>query len=240
MNWSPVETRLAREAKRAITLFRRRHAGERVRCMAIDATPSDDFFAVCFDCRDNELVGNFTHHLFHEFAAGIKAPKDGWPKMPSGSRDGFVEAELRKILARVLRALADGGAFARLPTGKRLSVGYCYHDSVFVPCRTLRIKQPIEPAPRRRLSRAPIATDRAQEAFLADLATAYDRATPYFEAAHNGSKVDQHSARGLLYRLTWMAEHGTEIDERWIARTKAALKHPALSGYAKEFLTALK
>ena len=107
-------------------------------------------------------------------------------------------------------------------------------------CRTLRIKQPIEPAPRRRLSRAPIATDRAQEAFLADLATAYDRATPYFEAAHNGSKVDQHSARGLLYRLTWMAEHGTEIDERWIARTKAALKHPALSGYAKEFLTALK
>jgi hypothetical protein len=238
LDWSPVERRLARELRRAVAAFVRRHPSERVRAVAIDATPHDDFFAVCFDCGDHPLVGNYTHHLFHEFSAGVRAPRGGWPPARRGSRDGFVEAELRKVLTRVLRELADGGGFARLPTGKQLLAGYCYHDSVFVLCRRVRVARPVAPAKQKRPGRAPIDSREAQDQFHADWETAYQRATPYFEAALAGSKKDQHSACNILYGL--IRRVGVRpIDARWKARAKAALDHPVVGGYAADLLEEL-
>lgn len=137
-------TKLVAEGKRAAKAFQRANPNVTVSSFAFDASPGDEYFAGCFDdasrpdAAEETTVGNFSHHLFHEFSLPVasKLPKGPLPPSPSVA-DGYVEHFFRPVLERACQELATSGSLDSIRALGSLRVGYAYHDSVFVICAVL-------------------------------------------------------------------------------------------------------
>lgn len=84
------------------------------------------------------VVGDFAHHMFHEikFSWDAFLGSDAYARLNRGGEDGWIEGQVRLVLARVCDRLVDEGAFDALRRAPVLRVGYAYHgEPEAIVCR---------------------------------------------------------------------------------------------------------
>jgi hypothetical protein len=92
----------------------------------------------------NAYVGHFQYHLFHEVQFDWRAFLDSpdYDRLNRGGEDGWVEAQLRKVLSRVFDRLVDANVFAKLTLASPFRLGYGYPgEPDLVVCRILNWPQ---------------------------------------------------------------------------------------------------
>lgn len=210
-----------------------------------DADPEIEWFGCDFYTTRSKFL------LFHEVTASVHDSLPPERPMPSGSKDDWVYAQMRPVMVRVCKALADGGAFDQLATAKRFEVGYCYsNEPPFLVCRTLTRKRsqkrPPEPSPAKparavepKRVRAAASTDLPPELSRAAVKralakrNAYQALAPYF-----APRVLRHPRLSCVtyYALVGVAKLGPPVAWRWIERTLPLLDVATLRGGAIQLL----
>ena len=88
----------------------------------------------------NAFVGHFQYHLFHEIQFDWRAFLDSpeYDRKNHGGEDGWIEAQLRPVLSRVIDRLVDANVFSRLNLASPFRLGYGYPgEPDLVVCRIL-------------------------------------------------------------------------------------------------------
>jgi hypothetical protein len=223
MPFEKLAKKLVVEAKKAAAAFAKAHRAAELSAFAFDASPYEEFFACCFDDGLGDSVGDFRHHLFHEFQLPVHAqlPKGGAP--PWKGKDGYIEHHMRPVLALACETIASTGVLEKLRGPRALRIGYAYPGEALHVVATL---PPAETKKRRVESKKqkpkpkPKCLLRDEIAAALERPDAFDALAYVFEREH---MTDDDLWSDAFHVLLALAESPEKIDERWVDRAIGVL-----------------